>query len=108
MCPKHQRRWSNTGVRLPLEEAFAAFRMCCSRQEDFLSPGLALGEAIFRVLLAKGNQPASAEEVAQRLEAWNTAQNRARDASASTIQRLLERDKFYGFRRADTAGGTRG
>ena len=39
----------------------------CARQPDFVNPKTALVEAVFRVFLVNGNQPMSAEELAQRL-----------------------------------------
>lgn len=99
MCPKHQRRWSSAHTDRPPEEAIAAIKGCCSQEEDFLASSLPLAEAIFRTLLSEGNQPVSAEDIARRLAAWNTDQDRARDVSPPTIVRLLEHTESYGFRR---------
>lgn len=108
MCLKHQRRWGNASPDRSPEEAIAAVKGCCSQQDGFLAPSLSLAEAVFRVLLTEGNQPASAEEIAQRLEAWNTGQERVRDVSAPTIARILGHDQFYGFRRVEQSAGVSG
>ncbi len=39
----------------------------CALQPDFINAHTALVEAIFRILLANGNRPMTAEELAQRL-----------------------------------------
>lgn len=71
-------------------------RDCCSKSKDFIRPNMPLQEAIFRVMLANGNQPLDAEEICQQLE-WMGYGERARFISPSSIQRMLEADDFYGF-----------
>ena len=39
----------------------------CARQEDFVTQKTALVEAVFRLFLANGNQPISAEDLAVRM-----------------------------------------
>lgn len=39
----------------------------CARQEDFVTQKTALVEAVFRLLLANGNQPMSAEDLSARM-----------------------------------------
>lgn len=74
----------------------AQIRDCCSKSKDFIRPNMPLQEAIFRVILANGNQPLDAEEICQQLE-WMGYGERARFISPSAIQRMLEADNFYGF-----------
>ncbi|MDP2726035.1 MAG: hypothetical protein Q8P59_00685 [Dehalococcoidia bacterium] len=74
----------------------AQVRDCCSKSKDYIHPNMALREAIFRVIIANGNQPLNAEEICQQLE-WMGYGERARFISPDTIQRLLEKDDFYGF-----------
>lgn len=77
-------------------------RDCCSKSKDFVRPNMPLQEAIFRVILANGNQPLDAEEICQQLE-WMGYGERARFISPVSIQRLLENDNFYGFAQAPVA-----
>lgn len=74
----------------------AQIRDCCSKTKDYVRPNMPLREAIFRVILANGNQPLDLEEICQQLE-WMGYGERARFISPATIQRLLETDDFYGF-----------
>src|SRR3990172_6392407 len=74
----------------------AQVRDCCSKSRDYIRPSMPLREAVFRVILANGNQPLDAEEVCQQLE-WMGYGERARFISPASIQRLLEYDTFYGF-----------
>lgn len=99
MCPKHQRQWGQRDPDITPEKAIAIFKSCCGKEDGFLEPTLSLGEASFRVLLAEGNRPLSAEEIAHRLGRWNTATAQSRDTSVATIARVLSHDRFYGFRR---------
>ena len=101
MCPKHQRQWGQREPEDSPEKAIAVFKTCCAKEEDFLEHTLPLGEAAFRVLLAEGNRPLSAEEIAHRLGKWNTTMERSRDTSITTITRILSHDRFYGFRREE-------
>jgi len=39
----------------------------CARQEDFVTQKTALVEAVFRLFLANGNQPMSAEDLSARM-----------------------------------------
>lgn len=101
MCPKHQRQWGQREAEGSPEKAIAVFKTCCAKEEDFLEHTLPLGEAAFRVLLAEGNRPLSAEEIAHRLAKWNTATEQNRDTSVTTLTRILSHDQFYGFRREE-------
>jgi hypothetical protein len=51
----------------------------CGRQPDFITPATPLTTAIFRALLANGNQPMSPEQLRQRI----------RKGSAAAILKLL-------------------
>ncbi|MDP2663364.1 MAG: hypothetical protein Q8R28_21830 [Dehalococcoidia bacterium] len=77
-------------------DPIAQIRDCCSKFKDFIRPSMPLQEAVFRVILANGNQPLDAEEICQQLE-WMGYGERARFISPTSIQRILEADDFYGF-----------
>ena len=67
----------------------------CTETPDYLLPDTPLKEAIFRVLLSRGNEPVNAEEVSQVLsEKWASTPY-PRDVSAGVIQRLLDNSDTY-------------
>jgi len=74
----------------------AQIRDCCSKSKDFIRPNMPLQEAMFRVILANGNQPLDAEEICQQLE-WMGYGERARFINPTSSQKMLESDNYYGF-----------
>jgi hypothetical protein len=80
---------------------FKVIRDCCAHSKGFITASMPLQEAIFRVLLAGGNQPMSVEEMKEQLDEWFANSGRRRYVEPLTIRRLLEHDRFYGFRRLD-------
>lgn len=79
-------------------EPFAIIKDCCSLSPDFITQQLPLMEAIFRVFLAKGNQPLEVEQLRQELEERLTPTGDRRDISPRTLSALLENDYYYGLR----------
>ena len=45
-----------------------AIQNCCSKSDDFITPGLPFQETIFRVFLANGNKPMTLEELGEAIE----------------------------------------
>lgn len=67
----------------------------CSQQPDYLPPDTPMQEAIFRFLLARRNEPATAEEISADLsEKWSETQFQ-RDTSPRVIRRLLDSARDY-------------
>ncbi len=66
---------------------------------DYLLPDTPLKEAVFRVLLAKRNEPMSASDVSEELKQWWTMSTYPRDLSPSVIGRLLENMNSYSIAR---------
>ena len=67
----------------------------CSQAPDFLLPDTPLKEAIFRVLLAHGNEPMDAEQISAFIgQKWAMTQF-PRDTSPEVIQLLLDSSDFY-------------
>ena len=67
----------------------------CSQQQDFLLPDTPMKEAVFRVLLAGGNEPKDAEAIGMALaEKWAMTPF-PRDTSPRVIQRLLDNSAYY-------------
>jgi len=68
-----------------------------SKDPDYLLPDTPLKEAIFRVILANGNEAMTAENISELLtERWAMTAY-PRDVSPEVIQRLLESSYTYGI-----------
>lgn len=72
---------------------------CCSKTPDFITGTRPILESIFRLFLAKGNQPLDLEELAQQLN--ERCGIGAYRASTGVLSRLLESDQYYGLRRVE-------
>ena len=67
----------------------------CAETENYLLDDTPLKEALFRVILAGGNQPATSEEFSQILkDKWAMTPN-ARDISAEVVQKVLDHGGSY-------------
>ena len=67
----------------------------CSQQQDFLLPDTPMKEAVFRVMLAGGNEPKDAQSISTALsEKWAMTPF-PRDTSPRVIQRLLDNSAHY-------------
>jgi hypothetical protein len=67
----------------------------CAQTPDYLLPDTPLKEAIFRVVLAGGNKPITAEEVSEILsEKWAMTAY-PRDLSPYVVRRLLDNSESY-------------
>ena len=67
----------------------------CSQAPDFLLPDTPLKEAIFRTLLAHGNEPMDAEQLSVFIsQKWAMTQF-PRNTSPEVIQLLLDTSDFY-------------
>ena len=67
----------------------------CSQEQDFLLPDTPMKEAVFRVLLAGGNEPKDAQSIGMALaEKWAMTPF-PRDSSPRVIQRLLDNTAYY-------------
>ena len=67
----------------------------CASANDYLLEDTPLKEAIFRVLLSRGNQPMGANEISVAIsKKWVNATNQ-RNTSPSVIERLLRHGESY-------------
>ncbi len=67
----------------------------CKDAHDYLLPDTPLKEAVFRVILANGNEPITAAQISEMLiTRWALSANR-RDISPRVIQNLLDDSKLY-------------
>jgi hypothetical protein len=75
-------------------EAIAQITDQCSTTPDYLLPDTPLREAAFRVVLAGGNEPKSAEEISDTLTMlWSSSPSR--DISPRVVGRLLDHGRAY-------------
>lgn len=72
------------------EDHMAQIEEECSRTTDYLLPDTPLKEAIFRVLLAHGNQSMTAQQISEDLSGKWTVSPYPRDVSPPVLSRLLE------------------
>lgn len=76
-----------------------------SQQADYLLPDTPLKEALFRLILAGGNEPVTAVELSDTLSARWAMSAYPRDLSPHVINRLLESGANYCIVPADDDGG---
>jgi hypothetical protein len=69
----------------------------CAQTADYLLEDSPLKEAIFRVILAGGNEPVTAQQVSEAITLRWALSAYLRDASARVIGRLLEHSESYGI-----------
>ena len=68
---------------------------CCSAKPDYLLPGTPLTEAVFRLLLAHGNKPMTAEGIREGLgTAWSSILY-MKDLSDELLIKLVESENAY-------------
>lgn len=97
LCPEHQEAFANmeegqmidwvdpeTAEVKPVNGIQHALMTHCALQPDFLNERTALVEAVFRLFLANGNVPMSAQELSARL-----------NRPAETILRILVGPRVY-------------
>jgi hypothetical protein len=75
-------------------------RDCCSRRSGFITPDMAVLEAVFRILLANANQPMPLEHIRDQLREWcPTGRCQWLLIPMDTLRRVVERDQHYGLER---------
>ena len=77
----------------------------CALTSDYLLQDTPLKEALFRVLLAGGNRPMTAEEISQSLSEKWAMTSYPRDVSPGVIQRLLDSSGSYCISKVPQAEG---
>ena len=80
------------------EQPMAVIRSCCSKQRNYITPETPVIEAIYRVFLANGNQPATLERVREQLGDWISLRERPHNYAPELIERLIRNDHRYGLR----------
>lgn len=78
-------------------------RDCCSRARGYITANMTVMEIVFRVLLARANQPLMLEELRNEMESWAGEAERIHFLSLPALQRMLESDRHYGLRRLEVS-----
>ena len=80
------------------DQPMAVIRADCSKQRNYITADTPVIEAIFRVFLANGNQPATVERVREQLGDWIALRDRPHNYAPELIERLIRNDRRYGLR----------
>ena len=67
----------------------------CAETDDYLLQDTPLKEALFRVILAGGNEPMTPEQIGESLQSRWSMSAYARDLSPAVIGRLLDNSESY-------------
>ena len=78
------------------DDPIATIQQCCSKKPDFRDPHLPAKEVLFRLILAEGNRPMTAQELQAAVATW-TGYEYGGGLSLEGIEQLLEGDEYYGF-----------
>ena len=70
----------------------------CSQREDYLLPGTPLTEAVFRLMVATGNNPLTIQEIADQLSTAWASVIYMKDLSEDLLSRLLDTENEYMIR----------
>lgn len=73
-----------------------------AREQDFIHPNMPIQEIVFRILLARRNQPTQLSDLHYELtEKWATP-IRPINVTAAGLRRVLDSDTYYGFAQQDS------
>ena len=82
-------------IALPLSGFMDNIADCCAEKTDYLLPDTPMKEAVFRVLLARRNEPVTADEISEDLSRrWSMTQF-PRPTSPRVMRRLLSAVRAY-------------
>lgn len=79
------------------EAMAASIAECCSRTRGFITQYTPVREAVFRLLLARSNQPLSAAEICDELRGRMALSLRTATLTSESVARLLDNDHYYGI-----------
>lgn len=72
----------------------------CPNKVQFITTGMSLLEAVFRILIVGGNQPMTFNEIVSRLQEFWGAEFPQRIESLESLQRILDNPNEYRINRA--------
>lgn len=96
LCDKCRKKLKADTMEVKSADLLKAIQKCCSKSDDFITPGLPFQETIFRVFLANGNKPMTLEELGEALR-----QRPGIDVYRTSViflSRLMQDDVYYGIK----------
>ncbi len=88
---------SDQGLSIKARDHLKRVAEHCSKQMDYITHGMPIMEAVFRILLSHRDGPLSVEEILEELQERWTDPTNPRDPTPDTIYRILAGDRFYGI-----------
>ena len=85
------------------DQPMKVIREHCAKERNYITPDTPVIEAIFRVFLATGNQPAAVERLREQLGDWISLRDRPHNYAAELLERLIRNDRRYGLREFEPA-----
>jgi hypothetical protein len=76
----------------------AVIRSCCGKERGYITADMPVLEAIFRIFLLNGNQPAELDTVRDELAQWFPLTLKSHGYSVDLLERLIANDDYYGLR----------
>jgi len=80
------------------QNPLSVIRSCCSKRREYISGETPLAEAIFRVMLASGNQPMESDRLREEMNAYVGMGERPQAITSELIERVIQHDDYYGMR----------
>jgi hypothetical protein len=80
------------------QNPLSVIRSECSKRRDYITGDTPLAEAIFRVMLASGNQPMESDRLREELNAYIGIGDRPQAITTELIERVIRNDDYYGMR----------
>ena len=96
LCAKCRKKLKADTTAVKPADILKAVQTCCSKADDFITPGLPFQESIFRVFLANGNKPLTLEELGEKLNKGRGAD--AHRTSVTFLARVMKNDDYYGIK----------
>ena len=85
------------GLSINAKEHLKRIAEDCSKESNYITHGMPIMEAVFRILLSHRGGPLSVEEILEELqERWSDPTN-PRDPTPDKTYRILAGDRFYGI-----------
>ncbi len=85
----------HTALDVTPAEHIREVRGCCADAADYLLPDTPIKDAVFRVLVARGNKPLTAQDISNDLGGRWAASAYPRDLSARVIEKVLDSAANY-------------
>jgi hypothetical protein len=96
LCAKCRKKLKADSLEVKSTELLKTIQKCCSKSDNFITPGLPFQETIFRVILANGNKPITLAELGEALR-----QRPGIDVYRTSViflSRLMQDDVYYGIK----------